>query len=83
MTDLYNLQERREGYQKLVKRCWEKYKPEFDKEVASLFIEYNIPEKETEKIKKQLEEKYSKKGYFLPGEIEKSFTEIGLNKLFQ
>jgi len=83
ITDLYDLQERREGYQKIVKRCWEKYKPEFDKKIANISKEQGLSVEETEEIKKQLEEKYSKKGYFLPGEIEKSFAEIGLNNLFQ
>ncbi len=79
--DLFYLQKNREDYQELVKKCWGKYKPAFDKKIASLANEQTLSPKELEKLKKELEERYSKQGFFISSELEKAFTEACLKSL--
>jgi len=79
MMDLYFLHSNRNEYQDLVKECWGKFQKKFDQELSSLAQKYTISFQTTAKIKKELEERYSRQGYFLHDEIEKEFIKLTAN----
>lgn len=96
IRDLVNIQKGRDAYQnsikekwtsqELIKNCWEEYQPEFNKQAvlwaAKSVKELGLSPEAAEELKKELEEKFRKTGFFLPAELEKSFTEAATKSLF-
>jgi len=84
INDLFYLQNSREKYQNMAKRCWRDYfKVTFDKKLSQSIKELknlSVPSKEIKKIE-NLEKQFEKRGFFLPQELESVINEISIKYL--
>lgn len=79
IEELIQLYERRQDMERTKKDCWSKYKNKFEEKIGFLNNEYKL--ENFEEVKRILNEKYEKKGWFIEKELKEDFIRIALEKL--
>jgi len=87
IKDLFRIQQGRDKYQEMAKKCWQDYfKANFDKRMAKASQEFknsSAPTEEIEKFRKEIEEQFEKTGFFLPQELETVVSQISIKYLIE